>query len=147
MTLTRRAATAVAVLAVAAIPVGALTLTGTSSKPVSVAVDTGVAVDQAPAENLSRFVAENATLTADDDVLVTVAAIPQTQSLVPQDPMTDPSEAAAPIATGALPDATPTEAEPAKPAAKSRRPIRQAQKKGGPSSGSFEMLFSGPKNK
>jgi hypothetical protein len=148
MSLTTRTATAVAVLAVAAIPVGALTIKNSSTKPISIAVDNGSqqAGDQAPAWDLSRFVSENATITADGETLVAVAASPEAQSLVPQNPGAEPLDAAASIATGALPDAKPVEAEPTKPAAKVRRPARQAQK-GGPSSGSIEMLFSGPKKK
>lgn len=148
MSLTTRTATAVAVLAVAAIPVGALTLKNSSTKPVSIAVERGnqESVHQVPASDPSRFVSENATIAADAETLVAVAASPEAQSLVPQNPAVEPSDAAASIATGALPDAKHVEAEPVKPAAKVRRPARQAQK-GGPASGSMEMLFSGPKKK
>jgi hypothetical protein len=166
MTLMTRAATAVAVLAVAAIPVGALTIKNSSTKPISIAVDNGTqeAVYQVPANGsvdvkqdctpdcavtgpwgFSRFVSENAVIASDGESLVTVAAQPQAQSLVPQNPVTEPSDAAASIATGALPDAKATEAEPAKPASKVRRSAKQAQK--GPSSGSLDMLFSGPSKK
>jgi hypothetical protein len=154
MSLTTRAATAVAVLAIAAIPVGALTIQNSSPKPVSIAGDngsSGTTIHQVPAngavdvkQDFSRLVSENATITTDSESLVTVAAAPRAQSLVPQNPVTDPSDAAA-IATGALPSAEQAEAEPAKTATKIRRPARQAQK--GPVSGSFDMLFSGPAKK
>jgi hypothetical protein len=164
MTLMTRAATAVAVLAVAAIPVGALTIKNSSTKPISIAVDNGrqEIVHRVPANGavditqdctsdcavtgpwgFSRFVSENAVIASDGESLVTVAAQPQAQSLVPQNPVTDPSDAAASIATGALPEAK--EPEPAKPATKVRRSARQAQK--GPSSGSLDMLFTGPSKK
>lgn len=142
MSLTTRAATAAAVLAVAAIPVGALTLSQSSNEPVSIAVDHGA--DKA-AQEVSRLVSENATLTVEGEALLTVAAAPHAQGLVPENPVTEPTEAAS-IATGALPEAkAETEAETPKRTSPRRR--AQAQKKGGPSAGSFEMLFSGPAKK
>jgi hypothetical protein len=155
MSLTTRAATAAAVLAVAAIPVGALTVSHTSTQPVSIAVDNGEAAHRTPAAGsadvtpdcgtdcaASRLVPDNATLAADSETLVTVAAAPRAESLVPQKPATDPAAAAAPIATGALPEAR-QEAPPRRAAVRKKA---YAQKKG-PASGSLEMLFSGPGKK
>lgn len=114
MNLVSRAIPAFAVLAAAAIPVGALTVKNTSSSEVSVAVDTGSAeaVYKVPANGsvdikedcssdcaltgpwgYSRMVAQNATIETDGTSLVTATAAPA-QALIPQNPVDEPDAAA-----------------------------------------------------
>src|SRR5262245_10943405 len=164
MTMMTRAVTAFAVLSLAAIPVGALTVKNTSSQDVSIGVDNGSeeAVYQIPAGGsvevkqdcssdcavtgpwgYSRLVAQTDTLETDGGALVTADAAPATQSLVPQNPVTETPESAAPAAEA--PAAEP--AADAKPARVYRKKQRQAAAKKGPSAGTFEMLFSGPGKK
>lgn len=170
MSLMTRAATAFAVLSLAAIPVGALTVKNTSSKDVSVGVDNSLeeSVYQIPAGGsvdvtedcsaecavtgpwgYSRLVPQNAVIETDGMPVVTVeAAAPETRALVPQNPVGEPAE------TAGAPAAAAEAAEPAakppvtkrKRAAKYRKPgAKQAQK--GASPGSFQLLFQGPGKK
>ncbi len=157
MSLTTRAVTAFAVLSLAAIPVAALTIKNTSSKDVSIAVDNGTdeAVYQIPAGasvdvtqdcsadcavtgpwGYSRLLAQTDTLETDGGSLVTADAAPATQSLVPQNPVTEAPDAEAAAA------ATPEADKPARPYRKRQRQV--AAKPKGPGAGSFELLFQGP---
>lgn len=166
MSLMTRAVTAFAVLSVAAIPVGALTIKNTSSEGISVGVDNGLeeSVYQVPAggsvdvkENCSadcavtgpwgysRLVPQNATIETDGTPLVTVVAAPAPRPLVPQNPVSEPADAAQSAAVEAEPAAKPPVVK-RKKAAKVRKPVKkQAQK--GPAAGSFQMLFQGPGKK
>lgn len=166
MSLMTRAVTAFAVLSLAAIPVAALTVKNTSTKDVSVGVDNGIeeAVYQIPAGGsvdvkedctadcaitgpwgFSRLVPQNATIETDGVSLVTAHVAPEPQGLVPQNPVSDPSDAvAAPVAeTPAAAAAEPAPVVSRKRPAKARK--KEAQK--GPSAGSFQMLFQGPGKK
>ncbi|HEX2843472.1 hypothetical protein [Hyphomicrobium sp.] len=160
MSLTTRVVTALAVLSVAAIPVGALTIKNKSSKDVSAAVDNGneEAVYQIPAGGsvevkqdcssdcavtgpwgYSRLVSQNDAIETDGTSLVTAIAAPSapaSRGLVPQNPVADPADAAASDTPVAKP-------EQPKRSAKPRRAVRQAQK--GPTPGTFEMLMQPPK--
>lgn len=185
MSVITRAVTAFAVLSLAAIPVAALTIKNTSDKEVTVGVHNGV--DQAvyavpPGGSVdvredcssdcavtgpwgfSRMVPQNVTIETDGQSLVAGGVSPPAPSLVPQNPVAEPSDptpepvaaempepaAAEPAVTEApAAEATPAETEPAaKPArkhtAKPRKHKQQAAKKKGPPSGSFQMLFMGP---
>ncbi len=160
MSLTTRVVTAFAVLSVAAIPVGALTIKNKSSKDVSAAVDNGSeeAVYQIPAGGtvdvkqdcssdcavtgpwgFSRLVSQNDAIETDGTSLVTAHAAPSapaTQGLVPQNPVADPADAASDTPVVAKP-------EPRKRSAKPRRVVQQAKK--GPTPGTFQMLLDPPK--
>ncbi|MGE0024805.1 MAG: hypothetical protein AB7S70_14370 [Hyphomicrobium sp.] len=159
MTLMTRAVTAFAVLSLAAIPVGALTIKNTSSSDVSIGVDNGAdeAVYQIPAGGsvdvkqdcssdcavtgpwgYSRLLSQTDTLETDGGSLVTADATPPSQGLVPQNPVTDTEASAAQTPAA-------EEAPAAKPARVYRK--RQAAAKPankGPGAGSFELLFLGP---
>lgn len=160
MSLSTRVATAVAVLSLAAIPVAALTIKNTSSKAVSVGVDNGAeeAIYQVPAGGsvkvtqdcssdcavtgpwgYSRLLDQNATVETDGTPTVTVAAAPETQSLVPQNPIdeiVDDADSAAPAAKAV----SAARKRPAKAARKTS--AKHAQK--GPGAGSWQLLFEGP---
>lgn len=162
MTLMMRAATAAAVLSLAAIPVAALTIKNTSSTEISVGVDNGTeeAVYQVPAGGsvdvkqdcssdcavtgpwgYSRLLPQNATVETDGTPTVTVTAAPEPQSLVPQNPIAETvsdTEAAAVEAATPAAKAVPTARK--RPAKAAR--VKQAQK--GPGAGTFQMLFQGP---
>lgn len=170
MSILARAATALAVLSVAAIPVAALTIKNNADTEITVGVDTGPVeqVYKVPAGQsvdvkedcssgcavtgpwgYSRMVPQNALIETDGTSLVTAnapAAAPA-QSLVPQNPVAEAPDA--PEASAAAQPAPPKAAEPAPSkskkyaGAKKRKPAKQA-KKGGPSSGSLQMLFQGP---
>ncbi|MCC7250364.1 hypothetical protein [Hyphomicrobium sp.] len=166
MSLMTRAVGAFALLSLAAIPVGALTIKNTSSKDVSVGVDNGSteAVYQIPAGGTvdvredcsadcavtgpwgySRLVPQNATIETDGTSLVTAEAAPKAQSLVPQNPVSEPQE----IESAATAEPPPAVAK--RPVVKRKRPkpqrsvAKQAPK--GPSPGSFQILFQGPAKK
>lgn len=164
MTLMRRAAVAVAVLSVAAIPVAALTIKNSSTEDVKIAVDTGSSetVYTVPAGgsvearedcsaacgvtgpwSYSRLVNQNAVIDTDGTSLITVApqGTPGMAALVPQNPATDLETAS--IATENKSAAAPDP----EPAPRKRR-IRQAAKKAAPAgAGSFDLLFNGPSKK
>lgn len=165
MSLTTRVVTAFAVLSLATIPVPALTIKNTSSTDVSVGVDNGIeeGVYQIPAGGsvdvredcsndcavtgpwgYSRLVAQNATIETDGASLVTAGAATEAPSLVPQNPVSEPADAAD-TAVSAEPPAT----EPA-PVTRKRPATRKAGAKPatkGPAAGSFQMLFQGPAKK
>lgn len=167
MSLMTRAVTAFAALSMAAIPVGALTIKNTSSEEVSVGVDNGVeeAVYRVPAGGsvdvkedcssecavtgpwgYSRLVPQNATIETDGTPLVTVQVTPKSQPLVPQNPVSEPAEAADAAATAAAePAAKPAVVRRTRPAKPRKAAARQVQK--GPAAGSFQMLFQGPGKK
>jgi hypothetical protein len=158
MSVVTRAVAAFVVLSAAAIPVGALTIKNTSSKEVTVGVDTGAeeGVYKVPAGGsadvthdcssgcavtgpwgYSRMVSQNDAIETDGAPLVTVAAKAPAQALVPQNPVAEPAEAApaqaaAPIVAKRKPTAA-------------RKPPKHAAAKKGPMVGSFQMLFEGPK--
>lgn len=166
MSLTTRAVTAFAVLSLAAIPVAALTIKNTSSKEVSVGVDNGASegVYTIPAGGsvdvkedctsdcavtgpwgYSRLLQQNATLETDGVSEVTANAAPESQSLVPQNPVAETADGVDSDAAAAPPAAAPSPA--AKPARATVRKhqksaAKQAQK--APGAGSFQLLFMGP---
>lgn len=170
MSLMTRIVATVALVSAAAIPVAALTIKNTSSQDVKIAVDNGSAeaVYTVPANGsvdvkedcsadcavtgpwgYSRLVDQNATIETDGGSLVTanVAEAAPAPALVPQNPVAaDAAPAAAePAATASdAPAAAEPVPAPRKQAYKPRRKVKQAQKKGGPTSGSFQMLFEGP---
>lgn len=163
MSLMTRVVTAFAVLSVAAIPVGALTIKNNSSKDVSAAVDNGTdeAVYQIPAGGsvdvkqdcssdcavtgpwgYSRLVSQNDAIETDGTSLVTANAAPvapSSRGLVPQNPVAEPADA---VATGTPAVAKPAPATPSKRYAKPRRPVQQAKK--GLGAGTWQMLMQGP---
>jgi len=160
MTLMTRAVTAFAVLSLAAIPVGALTVKNTSSSDVSIGVDNGTdeAVYQIPAGasvdvtqdctaecavtgpwGYSRLLGQTDTLETDGGSLVTADAAPASQGLVPQNPVTDVEAATAAEAPAA--EQAPA-AKPARTYRKRQAAAKPAKK--GPGAGSFELLFMGP---
>jgi hypothetical protein len=165
MSLTTRVVTAFAVLSLATIPVPALTIKNTSSADVSVGVDNGLdeAVYQIPAGGsvdvredcstdcavtgpwgYSRLVAQNVTIETDGTSLVTADAAMEAPSLVPQNPVSEPADAA----DTAISE-EPATTEPA-PVVRKRTATRKAGAKKaakGPASGSFQMLFQGPGKK
>jgi len=168
MSILTRVVTAAAVLSVAAIPVGALTVKNTSDKEVTFAVDNGAVesvykvapggsadVSEDCSANCaltgpwgySRLVDQNAVITTDGASLVTATAAPEAQGLVPQNPAVETADPQAAAVEAA--DKPAEAAAPAPATAKVRRPkLRYVSKKApagkGPSSGSLQMLFQGP---
>ncbi|HYD15233.1 MAG TPA: hypothetical protein VEA77_02425 [Hyphomicrobium sp.] len=165
MKLMTRGAAAFAVLSVAAIPVGALTIKNISSNEVSVAVDTGAieSVYKVPAGGsvdvkedcsegcavtgpwgYSRMVSQNDAIETDGAPLVTMATKDTaSRGLVPENPG---AADATPVSSNAK-AAAPTPSQSVKKASRksSRKAgVKQASKKG-PAAGTFMMLFQGPK--
>ncbi len=142
MSLTTRAVSALAVLSLAAIPVAALTLQGSSWDEAPVAAK----AEQEPArvaadapQQISHLVAQNITLDGDTGTLVDHA--PQAHALVPQNPAGTSivrAEEASEIETGS------TAAEPVTTPQRKRIVKRKKVSKNATGAGSFQMLFQGP---
>lgn len=149
-----RAVTALAVLTLAAIPVGALTVKNNSGGEVSIGVDNGTAEEVykiAPGGSVdvrqdcssdcavtgpwgySRLVAQNATIETDGTSLVTAAnAEASSPALIPQNPADEPATAAAsaPARVAAKPaaaEAAPSAEKPAAATASKKAHRRAAQ--------------------
>jgi hypothetical protein len=157
MSVTTRVVCALSVLALAAIPVAALTQRGTSTNVTTVAIesapettagnipaeeqanagDCGSACGDTGTEGNSQLLNQNATIETGGLPFVSTAA-PVSQRLVPQNPVADVNDE-----TNGSVTAPVAKAEPAERPARQRKYRKQAQKGGSP--GSFELLFDGKK--
>ncbi|MBN8912432.1 MAG: hypothetical protein J0H65_10320 [Rhizobiales bacterium] len=147
MSLTTRAASALAVLSLAAIPVAALTLHGNSWDETPVAVNepeapghvaAGGSVAAAAPQQLSHLVAQNITLDTDPASFLDHA--PQTHALVPQNPASGVvarTDRVSEIETGST-------ASPAAERPRKRIIRRKKVSKNTTGAGSFQLLFQGP---
>lgn len=155
MSVTTRVICALIVMALAAIPVAALTQRGASTDEASVAVESSpeTTTHNIPAEEQpkasdcgsacadgetmgnSQLLNQNATIETGGLPFVTTAA-PVSQRLVPQNPVADATDE-----TNGSVTAPVAKAEPAQRPIRQRKLRKQAQKGG--SAGSFELLFDG----
>lgn len=157
MSVTTRVVCALSVLALAAIPVAALTQRGEQTDRASVAVesspeatviaqdspaveqaemtDCGSACAEAEASTNTQLLNQNATIETGGLPFVTTAA-PASQRLVPQNPVADATDE-----TNGSVTAPVAKAEAAPRPVRQRKPRKQAQTNGSP--GSFELLFDG----
>ena len=160
MSVTTRVICALSVLALAAIPVAALTQRNSSTDQASVAIESGPeeiahgipAIEPSDASDCdsacavaetagdSHLLNQNATIETGGLPFVTTAA-PVSQRLVPQNPVADATDET----NGSVTAPPVAQAEPAQRPVRQRKLRKQAQKGGSP--GSFELLFDGSAKK